>query len=379
MNESLYNLQKVLIDINSLDFPLTQRILRNTSHLPHEIITDPQPLIEEIKFQRNAIQEGKKYLFLTRQRGDFVKPCPCTPRYIGCNYFIVHLELNCPLDCAYCILQHYLSNPLITIHINLEDLWKELDIFYEKNKNRYFRIGTGELGDSLALDPITENSKELIHYFRGKPRALFELKTKTVNIEYILRQKPAENIIISWSLNSSRMAKELEIGAPEVEERINAARRVSKKGFRLGFHFDPLLRYPGWKGDYDEIIEYLLKTVALERIAWISLGSLRFAPDLKSIIRMRFPETKIFFDEFIKGKDGKWRYFKPLRVELYKKIVTSLRRHGGSDIPLYFCMESEEIWKEVMGWIPRGKKEVESFLSSPVDGLIYENSLMPRT
>lgn len=367
MNESYYTPQKIYIEKDSLDFPLTQRILKNTKQVPREVITNPQELIEEIKAQRNAIQEGKKYLLLNQQRGEFVKPCPCTPHYIGCNYFIINLELNCPLDCGYCILQNYLSNPLMTIHVNLEDLWKELDVFYNKNKNRTFRIGTGELGDSLALDHITENSIDLISYFGGKPRALFELKTKTANIKNILRQKPAENIILSWSLNSSKMGKELEIGVPAVEKRIDVARRVSEKGFRVGFHFDPLIRHTGWAEDYNEIIEYLLKAMETTRIAWISLGSLRFPPELKSIIRTRFPKTKIFFDEFIKGKDGKFRYFKPLRIELYKKIVASIKRHGGSNIPLYFCMESEEIWREVMGWVPRGKKEVERVLSYPVD------------
>ncbi len=367
MNETYYTPQKIYIEKDSLDFPLTQRILRNTKQVPKEIIINPQAFIEEIKSRRDAIQEGKKYLLLTRQRGEFVKPCPCTPDYIGCNYFIINLELNCPLDCGYCILQDYLSTPLITIHVNLEDLWKELEVFYNKYKSRAFRIGTGELGDSLALDHITENSIDLISFFRKRPRALFELKTKSTNIKNVLRQKPAENIVISWSLNSSRMAEELEIGAPALMKRIETARRVCQKGFRVGFHFDPLIRHPGWREDYDEIIENLFKSIQMNKIAWISLGSLRFPANLKSIIRMRFPKTKILFDEFIKGKDGKFRYFKPLRIELYKKIVASIKRHGGSNIPLYFCMESEEVWREVMGWVPSSKKEVEKVLSFPVD------------
>jgi len=32
-------------------------------------------------------------------------------------------------------------------------------------------------------------------------------------------------------------------------------------------------------------------------------------------------------------------------------------------IPLYFCMESEAIWKKVMDWAPKEKEDVESFLS----------------
>ncbi len=367
MIESDYTPQKIFIERNSLDFALTKRIIKNTSRVPKEIIDNPHELIEDLKVTRNAIQEGKKYLLLTKQRGEFVKPCPCTPHYIGCNYFIINLELNCPLDCSYCILQHYLSNPLITVHVNLKDLWRELDIFCNKNRKRAFRIGTGELGDSLALDHMTEISKDLISYFRGKRNVYFELKTKTTNIRNVLNQEPADNIVISWSLNSSKMALELERGAPEVEERVYAARRVLEKGFRVGFHFDPLIRYPGWEQDYEELIKMLMKTIEPGRIAWMSLGSLRFPPLLKSIIKKRFPKTKIFYDEFIKGKDGKFRYFKPLRIELYKEIISFIKKNGGSDVPLYFCMESEALWREVMRWVPKGKKEVERSLFLPFE------------
>lgn len=365
MIEASYIPHKIYIVKDSLDFPLTRRILKNTKQIPKKIINDPQEIIENLKLKRDPIQEGKKYILLTKQKGKFIKPCPCTSRYIGCNYFIINLELNCPLDCSYCILQDYLSNPLITVHVNLEDLWRELDFFIRRKKGSNFRIGTGELGDSLALDHITETSKDLISYFKNKKNALFELKTKTNNISNVLRLKPTENIIISWSLNSSKIALEQEKGAPAVEDRIQAARLISEKGFRVGFHFDPLIRYSGWQEDYREIVKMLLREIKPPRIAWISLGSLRFPPHHKSIIRRRFPKESIFYDEFIRGKDGKYRYFKPLRIEIYSKIVSSIRGSGGSEIPLYFCMEDEEIWRKVMNWIPRSKKEVEYSLSYP--------------
>jgi len=363
MSESSYFPQKIYIEEESLDYPLTRRILKNLNHLPKKIIQDPQEVLQKLQNSRDAIGEGKKYLLIAKQRGSFVKPCPCTPRYIGCNYFIVNSVLNCPLDCSYCILQDYLSHPLITIFVNLEDLWKELDIFLGKREGKYLRIGTGELGDSLVLDHLTENSKDLISYFRGKERAFLELKTKTVEINNILDLEPAENVVISWSLNSFKIAEEEEKGAPRVEDRIKAARRVSEKGFKLGFHFDPIVRYSGWEEDYAEVIKTLLKTVNPLKISWISLGSLRFPPSLKPLIKQRFPHTKIIYDEFIKGKDGKLRYFKPLRLELYQKIINFIKGWGSEKIPLYFCMESGEIWKKAMDWVPKGKEDVESFLS----------------
>jgi spore photoproduct lyase len=367
MAGSRYIPQKVYVEAGSRDFPLAKRVLKNLGQVPVEIITRPQELIENIKTQRDAVGEGKKNILITRQKGDFVKPCPCTPHYIGCNYYIINLDLNCPLDCSYCILQSYLTSPLITIHVNIEDLWKELDIFLHKKRRCAPRIGTGELADSLALDHITENSRDLISYFGRKKNVYFELKTKTTNIENILKTNPARNIVISWSLNSYQIAKQEEKGAPPVDERINAAKRVLDRGFWLGFHFDPIIRYPGWAEDYREVIQRLLNTVDPARIAWISLGSLRFPPSLKPIIKKRFPRTKIIYDEFIHGIDGKIRYFKPLRLELYRKIASFIKKTRGSDVPIYLCMESGEIWEKVLGWKPRGKEEVECFLSFPLD------------
>jgi len=363
MAGSSYVPQKVYIEEASLEYPSTRQIIERLEGVPTEIIQNPQKIIQRLHDSQDWVAEGKRHLLLARQQGSFVKPCPCTPHYIGCNYYIINLVFNCPLDCTYCILQDYLSHPLITIFVNLEDLWKELDIFLQKREGAYLRIGTGELGDSLAVDHLTEHSKALIFYFRGKDKAFLELKTKTVEINNILKLQPADNVVISWSLNSFRIAKEEEKGAPGIETRIMAAKRVSEKGFKLGFHFDPLIRYSGWEMDYAEVIKLLLKTVDPLKIAWISLGSLRFPPSLKPLIKQRFPHTQIIYDELIKGKDGKYRYFKPLRLELYQKIVSLIKGCGGEEIPLYFCMESEEIWRKALNWSPKGKEDVEELLS----------------
>jgi len=361
--ESSYFPQKIYLEEASLDYSLTQKILDKLDRVPREVIRNPQKIVQELHDSKDWIGEGKKYLLIAKQKGNFVKPCPCTPRYLGCNYFIINLVFNCPLDCTYCILQDYLSHPLITAFVNLEDLWRELDIFLQKREGKHLRIGTGELGDSLVLDHLTENSKDLISYFRGKGKTFLELKTKTVEINNILKLKPADNVVISWSLNTFKIAREEEKGAPGVEERIKAAWQVSEKGFKLGFHFDPLIRYSGWEEEYAEVIGRMLKMVDPRKISWISLGSLRFPPSLKPLLKQRFPGTKIIYDEFIKGKDGKLRYFKPLRLELYQKIVSFIKSYGGERIPLYFCMESEEVWRKVMDWAPRGKEDVERFLS----------------
>ena len=368
MNNHKFFPKKIFVDKKNLHFPLTEKILNNTTHIPFEVFENIQDVLDAVQVHKNPVSLGKLILLLTSQKGDFVKPCPCTHGYIGCNYFIINLDLNCPMDCSYCILQHYLSNPLITVHVNRQDLWKQLDEFLSmhKNKRLRLRLGTGELGDSLALDHLTGNSLELISYFRSKTPVLFELKTKTVNIEHLLAVDPAENIIISWSLNSESIAQTEEKGAPSVHHRIAAARMIAKRGFRVGFHFDPIILHPGWEEGYAEIIQSLFASIELHRIAWISLGSLRFPPHLKPIIQKRFPKSRIIYEEMIRGEDGKYRYFKPLRIELYRYIVKLIRKSGGQKVPLYFCMENKEIWEKGLNKKPRDKDDVEKSISLPL-------------
>jgi spore photoproduct lyase len=366
MDESLFCPEKVFVTKDCEKLPLAKRVLDSTSSLPQELIEDSRELIGDILLSRDPVGEGKKLLLVTNQKGGYVKPCPCTPCYIGCNYFIINADINCPLDCTYCILQLYLSNPVITVHANTNELYQQLDIFLKKNRSRPLRIGTGELGDSLALDHLTGRSSDLISYFAGHPHALFELKTKTAYTKNILAHEPPDNCVISWSLNSEKMAAQEEVSAPPVDDRIQAARILSQAGYRVGFHFDPLIIYEGWEDGYRHVIESLMARIDPKKIAWISLGSLRFPPALKPVIQKRFPHTKIIYAEMVTGKDGKLRYPKPVRLRLFHRIADDLKRAGGGEIPIYFCMESSDIWMDVQKKAPRSKKEVEKLLTLPL-------------
>ena len=366
MNESRFFPDKIFVTEDSKADSITRSILGNSPYIPLEFIPDSRELIADVQISRDPVGSGKKLLLVTHQKGEYVKPCPCTPRYIGCNYFIINTELNCPLDCSYCILQLYLDNPLITVHTNEVELFRQLDDFLHKNRNRPLRIGTGELGDSLALDHLTNRSTALISYFAARPNALFELKTKTVNVKNVLAHRAPKNVVVAWSLNSHLIALEEENGAPSVQDRIQAAGIVSQAGYRVGFHFDPIIHYEGWKDGYAEIIGDLMARIDLDKIAWISLGSLRFPPALKPVIQKRFARTKIIYEEFITGRDGKLRYPKTLRLRLFKHIYDDIKRAGGGKIPVYFCMESGDIWRDVQKKTPRSKQEVERLLTQPL-------------
>ena len=120
-------------------------------------------------------------------------------------------------------------------------------------------------------------------FMRDKNRAVLELKTKTTHIESLIDLDHGSSFVVSWSLNSEKIRKEEEKNTAPVKDRIKAASLLIEKGYRVSFHFDPVIYYPGWEQDYQETMELLKENIPPDKIIWISIGSLRYMPGLKNI------------------------------------------------------------------------------------------------
>ena len=186
----------------------------------------------------------KDSLFLTRRKGGFVNPCPCTPGAVCCGYHNINLAEGCPFTCNYCALDVYLNFPATKIFTNLEDFEEELKTYLSRRNE--VRIGTGELSDSLVWEPYFDYSGYLLNLFSAYPQALLEFKTKSIFIDRFLNRKPLHNALISWSLNTPSVIGREEKNTPPLSDRLTAAKEAVKQGWRVGFHFDPIYHYPGW-------------------------------------------------------------------------------------------------------------------------------------
>lgn len=349
--------EKIFIEAAVQDLPLTRQIIARCPDTPHEIIPDVRQLIASRAAGQSPGFFEKKTLLLCRNRGRFLEPCPGTRHYRCCGYIILTPGIGCPLDCSYCVLQAYLNNPFVTLYANLQDMLDEL----AAGSDNIMRIGTGEFMDSLALDHLTDFSLLMLPFLKARRGISLELKTKTTNIDNLLDLDHQGRYIVSWSLNTAAVAAAEEHGAAPVHERIVAARRLIDRGYRVGFHFDPLLYYPGWEKGYREVIGLLGQHIPPQAIAWISIGSLRYMPHLKKVGQRRFSGTKIFSGEFIPGIDGKMRYLQDLRIEMYTQIVRWLRDYS-QDVFIYFCMESEHVWQRALGFAPSSNSELKKLL-----------------
>lgn len=324
-----------------------------------EIIKDPRNVFEHVNSGDDPVSKGKKTLYITENQGAVIRKCPGTSHYTCCDYTILHTGTFCTMDCSYCILQAYFHPPVLQYFVGLQGISDALDHVFSQDK--IFRIGTGEFTDSLIWERLSCQPRFLVEKFARQNNSVLELKTKTVNIESLLDLDHNHKTIIAWSLNTPEIVRSEERFTASIDARLKAAKKCESKGYRLAFHFDPLILYDGCEGAYKKVITSIFDHVSPGNVLWISIGTFRFMPDLKKIIEKRFPDSKIPFGEFITGLDGKMRYFKPLRIELYQKIVSCIKEIA-PQVPVYFCMEDQEVWEKTFGFFPGGEGELGHML-----------------
>ena len=342
------------IDEKVKEEPAVLTIQERLHTIPATVVPDASRVHEALADSTDPVAQGKRVLFLTRNRGPFLRKCPGTRSYICCGYHILNIGTYCTMDCTYCILQAYFHPPVLQYFVNQEQLYNELDHLFSLKKPPFYRVGTGEFTDSLIWEPWTELSKTLIPYFASQDRIVLELKTKTSAVGNLKGITHNKKTIVAWSLNPPSIIRSEEHGTASLKARLAAAAQCEAWGYPLAFHFDPLIIYKDWENDYRQLVGELFATVSSKNIVWISLGSFRFMPSLKQIIRKRFPKSKIIYGEFIPGLDNKMRYFKPLRIEIYKKMVAWIKELA-PDVVVYFCMEDEDVWKKTMGFVPKDR------------------------
>ena len=280
---------------------------------------------------------AKKGLLLTRMKADPIKEFGAMTESVGRKYYSLDLISNCHLECTYCILQSYLqNNPVITIFTNVEEVLERLG----KQLNQLplgSVVGTGKIADSLALDDILEHTKFLVPFFADRNSTL-ELKTKSDRIENLLGLDHKGQTVVSWSMNPPEIIEREEYKTASFEERLAAARRVADEGDPVALYFYPVILHEGWEENYRRAIEGIFNAIPEDRIAWMSLGTLRFPARQAQIMKKRFPKNRKIMEGLISSNRRYLHYSDDLREEtlsfLEEKMTPYLPREK-----IYRCMD----------------------------------------
>lgn len=361
-NMKPYRPEALFIEEAVRDSRITRTVRDRLAGVPVKMIDSSEALLEAARRDNPTLPRAKKSLLLAAHKGRFFKPCPGsqtrgTVENACCDYFVINYASNCHMECSYCYLQSYLNFPYMIVYANVDELLQELHTVFTGQPDRLFRVGTGELADSLALDPLTGYSRPLVEFFARQTNAVLELKTKSDCVENLMKIKHGERTVVSWSLNPRFIQKQEEHKTATIEQRLQAATRCAEKGYPIAFHLDPMIHYPKWEEEYRDLIQEIFRRLPARSVRWISLGTLRMHPSLRNLIRRRFPSSILPLGELVPTEDSKLRYFKAIRVEMFRKAMSWIREQS-NDTSVYACMEKPEIWNKAFQLQPPPEREL---------------------
>lgn len=339
----LFSPESFFIEHEARNYPLTQEILARWSHLPVQDIDSYHNMaVRQLGINRRIATE-KRALILAVKKGELVKHVERdlfrpTPN----EYYIIH-SMGCPFDCEYCFLYDYLDHQRPTIFVNVSELLARLEEVIDAHTGADELIfHAGEFSDALAYDHLTNLSQPLVELFARKRGARLEMRTKSDYVENLLGLEHAGRTVISWTFNAHEVAKSIEHHAASLAQRLVAAQRVQAHGYWVGLRFDPLVWYPNWREGYREMIAQIFTTLDPAKISDVSLGVFRATPGLKHVVQQRVRRSWLLAGEMVLCADGKYRYSKPVRREMYRALVMWIREFA-PHLRIESCMESPEV------------------------------------
>lgn len=176
------------------------------------------------------------------RKSEFISYFENTPPGIMCPHFWQLKHANgCIYDCAYCYLKltfRHLKQPVI--YSNVGEMAVEIRKWMRENKDPQV-LNAGEVCDSLAFDQATNLSRMLIKLFKNQSKHYILFVTKSDYIKNILEFKASDRVIISFSINTLHDSFQFESKAPDVRDRLRAARELLDNGWRVRLRIDPLI------------------------------------------------------------------------------------------------------------------------------------------
>ena len=125
--------------------------------------------------------------------------------------------------------------------------------------------------------------------------------------------------------------------------RLEAMKELKARGFPLGLHLDPLVWTPQFPQEMRKLGEQLREANLIEKMAYVSLGVVRFPEGFEKSFAQNYPNSLILRGPLIKTFDQKSRYPRPFREALLTLTQEILLESGFQKSQIYECMENFQV------------------------------------
>ena len=251
--------------------------------------------------------------------------------------YALPLSTGCMGHCHYCYLQTTMgSKPYIRIYVNLEDIFEATEKYIEERAPKITRFEAACTSDPVGIEHIHGALKKAVEFMAEQPYGRLRFVTKYAHVEPLLGLKHNKKTDFRFSINADYVIKNFEPATSSFLERIEAAGKVARSGYPLGFIIAPIMIFNGWEEGYTDLLRRLKEVLPVEsqEELYFELITHRYTKAAKNIILERYPKTKLEMDEEKRkvkwGRYGKFKYIYP--NDQYKAI----QDHMYQEINKYF-------------------------------------------
>jgi DNA repair photolyase len=300
--------------------------------------------------------------FKTNRKTRFVSKYFYGKNVVDLEEFVISFATSCNLGCSYCYLT-FVKTPIIpVVYTNKDLLFQELEDIIKIPKIPRYYFNCGETTDSLLTKTHIEIIEQMIDFLsilakKYNKTLILELRTKTDNVKK-MKEITTKNlkIVYATSLIPENIRQQIESKTSSTNDRIECLNIAINKNMFLGIRFEPIILWSLDTNDIDVVLKNLVKEyenliniiynkiLDINKISSISLSAIRFTKQQFKLYLDK--KSKLLWPEMVSCPDGKYRYSRPIRVEIYTKIIEMFKKYFGSSITkkIYLATEFDYIW-----------------------------------
>lgn len=232
--------------------------------------------------------------------------------------YALPLATGCTAHCHYCYLNTNIgTKPYIRVYVNTDEILAQAESYIREREPQITRFEAACTSDPIAIEHITGNLKRAIEFMGQQKYGRLRFVSKFHHVDSLLDAKHNGHTRFRFSMNADYVIKNFEPGTSTFEERIEAAGKVAKAGYPLGFIIAPLYWFDGWEAGYSNLLERLHRQLVPEALDNLTFELIqhRFTKVAKKLILQRYPKTKLQMNEderkYKWGKYGRGKYIYP--------------------------------------------------------------------
>jgi spore photoproduct lyase len=249
--------------------------------------------------------------------------------------YAIPLATGCMAHCHYCYLNTNVgTKPYIRVYVNLDEIYDQALKYMEERAPEITRFEAACTSDPVGIEHITGSLKRTIEFIGQQKLGRLRFVSKFAHVDPLLDADHRGHTRFRFSINADYVIKNFEPATSSFGERIEAAAKVAKAGYPLGFIVAPLYRFEGWQEGYTNLFQKLAQTLPKNASSNLTFELIqhRFTKVAKNLILARYPKTKLEMDESQRqykwGKYGRGKYVYPKNeaLELQVHLESLIRR-----------------------------------------------------